>query len=162
MAGRVLITQGIRPLAQRVGKLLQGQYEVKFGSAEEVPQVLLQRGNYIQFPGVNTVAFEHELLRICLDNGIDVLIPLGEKEIGLLARAQQLFAEYDIAIWIPDATQSEKLSLIRNPDRPLPLLVLDRGVTVAGEQPGNPVGALSGVFTQPTPAAGLALCCIAD
>ena len=162
MAGRVLITQGTRPFAQRVGKLLQEQYEVQFGSAEEVPQVLLQTGNYIQFPGVDTVAFEHELLRTCLDNRIDVLIPLGEKEIGLLARAQQLFAEYDIAIWIPDAAHSETLGLMRNPERRFPLLVLNHGVAVAGEQQGNPSGTLSGVFTQPTPSAGLALCCIAD
>src|SRR3546814_15602118 len=99
MTNRVLITQGTRPFAQRVGKLLQTHYKVQFGSADEVPQVLLQTGNYIQFPGVDTAAFEHELLRSCLDNRIDVVIPLGAKEIDLLARAQQLFAEYGIAVW---------------------------------------------------------------
>lgn len=163
MVSRVLITQGMRPFAQRVGKLLQGQYTVQFGAAEEIPQVLLHTGNYIQFSGVDAAAFEHELLRACLDNGIDAVIPLGEREIGLLARTQQLFAEYDIAIWMPDVTYPDELKLLRNPERHLPLVVLDHGVAVGGgDQSFVQPTELSGVFARPMPSETLALCCIAD
>lgn len=162
MAVRILITQGTRPFAQRVGQLLQGQYTVQFGSAEAVPQVLLATGNYIQLIGVEAAAFEHELLRKCLDYRIGVLIPLGEREIGLLARAHQLFAEYGVAIWMPDAKHLGELEVIRNLERRLPLAVLDRGITVAGERQVEHPATLSGVFTQPTTGDGLALCCIAD
>lgn len=161
MARTVLITQGMRPFAQRVGKLLQVDYAVRFGSADEIPHVLLQLDSYIQIPGVDTGAFEHEVLRICLDNRIDVLIPLGEKEIDLLDRAQQLFAEYNIAVWLPDATHPGVLNRVKNPERRLPLLILDRGVAVAGATESKYRNTLSGVFTQPT-SDELALCCIAD
>ena len=162
MTDRVLITQGTRPFAQRVGQLLQNRYAVQFGSAEAIPEVLLGTGNYIQLPGAATPAFEHELLRKCLDNRVDVLIPLGEREIDLLARAQQLFAEYDIAIWIPDMAGAGELKLLRNPERRFPLLVIDHGVAVAGEQQGKYPATLSGVFAVLVPAETLALCCIAD
>ncbi|MEC3881420.1 hypothetical protein [Parapedobacter sp. 10938] len=161
MASRILITHGTRPFAQRVGKLLRDRYEVRFGSADDVPHVLLQTGNYIQFPGVDTAAFEHELLRTCLDNHIDAVVPLGEKEMGLLARAQLLFAEYSIAIWMPDGGYLGGLNLLRNPERQWPLVVLDHGVAVAGAQLEEQPTALSGVFTRPSPTEALALCCIA-
>lgn len=162
MERRVLITQGTRPFAQRVGKLLPSPYQVRFGSADEIPQVLLQTGHYIQFPGVDTAAFEHELLRACLDNGIEVVIPLGEQEIDLLARAKQLFAEYGIAIWMPDAAHPGELVLVSNPERHLPLVVLDRGVVVSEGQQGEQPGTLSGVFTRRISTEALALCCITD
>lgn len=158
----MLITHGTRPFAQRVGKLLQPQYDVLFGSADEVSDVLLQTGRYIQLPGADTAAFEHGLLRSCLDNGIDVVVPLGEKEVGLLGHAQQLFAEYGIAIWIPDAVHPEEVNWMRNPDRHLPLMVLNRGVVVIGDQHPAQPDTLSGVFTRPTPTEGMRLCCIAD
>ncbi len=161
MASRVLITQGTRPFAQRLGKLLQAEHTVQFGSAEEIPFVLLQTGRYVQFPGISTGAFEHGLLRICLDNSIDVLIPLGEEEIDLLVRAKQLFAEYGIAIWGPDAADPGQLTLIKNPGRHLPLLVFDHGIAVVGETGSEQPSTLSGVFT-PLASGELALCCIAD
>ncbi|MGV3763247.1 hypothetical protein [Parapedobacter sp.] len=162
MASRVLITHGTRPFAQRVGKLLPGRYEVRFGSADEIPQVLLQTGNYIQFRGVDTAAFEHELLRTCLDNEIDVVVPLGEREIDLLAHAQQLFTEYGVAVWIPDAVYGGRPTLLRDPERRLPLVLLDHGVTVAGEPQEGQSASLSGVFTRPSPSEPLVHCCIAE
>ena len=56
MGGYVLITQGMRPFAQRVGKLLQTRYAVRFGSADEVPRVLLQTGKYVGLPRAGTQA----------------------------------------------------------------------------------------------------------
>ncbi|WP_262246144.1 hypothetical protein [Parapedobacter soli] len=162
MSGRILITQGTRPFAQRVGKLLQVQYEVLFGAADEIPQVLLRTGNYMQFPQVNAAAFEHVMLRTCLDGGVDVLIPLGEQEIRALARTQQLFAEYGIAVWVPDAGHLDELGMMRNPGRHYPLLVLDRGTAVVGEQPPTLTHTMSGVFARLDSAHELAWCCIAD
>lgn len=159
MAGKVLITYGTRPLAQRVAKLLEGRYGVLFGSADDIPEVLVQTGNYVRLPGAHTAAFEHVLLRVCLDNGIDVVIPLGGEEIDLLARTKPLFAEYGIAVWVPDPAPGESLARLVNPERRLPLVVLDHGMAVAGgHQEGQPA-TLSGVFTRPAPLEGLTLCC---
>lgn len=162
MAGGVLITQGTRPFAQRVAKFLQAQHMVLFGSAEEFPEVLLRSGNYLRIPAVTAPVFVHEILKVCLDNGIETLIPLGEHELYPMAKARQLFSEYGISVWIPEETELQSLAVIKNPPKQLPLLLLCDGRALS-EPHGNELhGTLSGVFTARAPGGGLALCCIAD
>ena len=162
MKGKVLITQGTQPFAQRVGKLLDGQYEVCYGAAGDIPAVLLRNKNYLQLPVHTEAAFEHEVLRTCLDRAVDAVIPLGEKEMDLLGRARQLFTEYGIAIWLPDAAHPSGPGLLKNPDRRFPLVVVDRGVVMAGEQRSDLGTTLSGVFAEVNGEKELALCCITD
>lgn len=162
MKGKLLITQGTQPFAQRVGKLLDGQYDVCFGAAGDIPEVLLRNKHYLQLPIHTEAAFEHEVLRTCLDQAVDAVIPLGEKEMDLLGRARQLFAEYGIAIWLPDEAHPSGLALLRNPDRRFPLVVVDHGVAVAGEQCDGLDATLSGVLAELDGERTLALCCITD
>lgn len=162
MTGKVLITQGTRPFAQRVAKLLPAQQTVLFCAADEMPDVLLRAGNYFKAPRADTPAYVHEMLKVCLDNEIGTLIPLGENELYLMAGARPLFLEYGIAVWIPEAVDLAELAIIANPPRQLPLLVLYNGVAIAGDHESERYDALSGIFTRSDSGDELALCCIAD
>ena len=163
MLSKVLITQGTRPFAQRVAKqLLPPEANVLFGSADEVPAVLLNTGNYLRITHPKMPAFAHEMLKICLDHVVDVLIPLGRDELFPLAEARQLFAEYGIAIWLPDVVDLAELTIIENPPRQLPLLLLRDGVPVADTIDAQQYGSLSGIFSVSDEGGELALCCIVD
>ena len=163
MKGKVLITQGVRLFALRVGQLLGDQFDVFFGTADEIPSVLLQQERYLKLPSHTHAAFEHELLRICLDNAIDTVIPLGESEIALLGSAVPLFAEYGISIWAPHGSRLGALTLLRDPDRRFTPVVVDRGRVVAGNmQSPEFAHTLSGVFAQVEAANEMALCCVVD
>ncbi len=162
MVGKVLITQGTRPFAQRVAKLLSAQRVVWFGAADEIPDVLLRMDSYLKIPRADAQAFAHEILKICLDHEIEILIPLGEHELYPMAEARQLFSEYGIAIWVPGVAQLAELPVIGNPPRQFPLMVLCHGTVVVGAHGGERYGALSGVFTQSDSGGELALCCVAD
>lgn len=161
MASTVLITQGTRPFAQRVAKLLPAVQTVLF-CADELPVVLLRVGNYFKAPSTDTPAFVHEMLKLCLDNDVDTLIPLGKHELYAMAEARQLFSEYDIAIWVPEVADLTALPVIENPPRQLPLLLLHNGTAITPALYGGHFDTLSGVFTPSDSGDELALCCIAD
>lgn len=163
MSSKVLITQGTRPFAQRVAKqMLPAGSIVLFGSADEMPAVLLNTGNYLHITHPKTPAFAHEMLKICLDHVVDVLIPLGRDELFPLAEARQLFAEYGISIWLPDVADLAELTIIENPPRQLPLLLLRDGIPVTDTVNRQQYGSLSGIFSVSDEGDELALCCIAD
>lgn len=163
MSSNVLITQGIRPFAQRVAReLLPLETTITFGSADEMPDVLINTGNYLRIAQPKTAAFVHEMLKICLDHAVDALIPLGRSELLPLAEARQLFAEYGIAIWLPSITDLTELVIIENPPRRLPLLALHEGIPAITKASGPRYGSLSGVFSISDEGDELALCCIAD
>lgn len=162
MAGPVLITWGTRPFAQRVAKLLPAAQPVLFCAADELPEVLLRSGNYLRAPRADSPAFVHEMLKICLDNNVKTLIPLGSNELYAMAEARQLFSEYGIAIWVPEVIDLAELAVIENPPRQLPLLLLHKGNTVTGAREDEQYDTLSGVFTPSDSGDELALCCIAD
>lgn len=143
--GKVLITYGTRPLAQRVARLLPAGQPVVFGSADEVPEVLLRTGNYLSIPRSAAPAFVHEVLKVCLDRAVTTLVPLGANECYPMAEAKPLFAEYGIAVAVPDLTELESLVIIENPPRQLPLTLFPNGI-----------------FTPSDSGDEWALCCIAD
>lgn len=162
MHGHVLITQGTRPFAQRVGKLLPDGPRVLFGSSDEVPDVLVQTGNYLQFPKAGSPAFVHRVLKICLDMEVETLLPLGANELYPMAEARQLFAEYGIDVWVPTIPQLAGLPVLENPPRQLPLMVLRNGTVLNRDGNSNRYDTLSGVFTPSDAGDELALCCIGD
>ncbi|WP_143053828.1 ATP-grasp domain-containing protein [Parapedobacter koreensis] len=162
----MLITQGMRPFAQRVANQLSERQRkhVLFGSSEEMPQVLLRLDNYLKIPQVSTAAFAHEMLKTCLDKHVAILIPLGVDELYPLAEARQLFSEYGITICVPSPTELAELAIIENPPKQLPLLLLHHGRPVVAdqEQAIGQYGTLSGVFSPADSGDELALCCVAD
>ncbi len=164
MQGNVLITQGTRPFAQRIARSLSEIYTLSFGSADDIPSVLLQMGNYLNIPSASSPAFVHEMLKRCLDREIGSLIPLGADELQPMAAARPLFSEYGIDIWVPDSATLRGLSRVYNPPKHLALTVLHAGKPVIGQGGGGLHEGLSGVFSSTDPGSEQpwALCCIAD
>lgn len=143
----ILVTQGLKPFAQRVAKLLK-DCTVVFGTADEIPDILLRTANYVAIPSDNKHTYVHEVLKTCLDRRVDVLLPLGLYELRPIAEAKALFSEYGIAIWVPDTPSLVELAIIENPPRELQLVVLS-----------DENGPLSGVFARSDTGDELALCC---
>jgi len=162
MQDKVLITQGMRPFAQRVAKLLPVTYTPLFGSAEDVPDVLITQGKFLRIPPVNTPVFIHEVLKKCLDKEISAVIPLGIEELYPMAEARPLFSEYGIDIWVPDVAELANLPIIENPPKQLSLIVLAEGRAINGGGLDKVGEGVSGIFTRSDSGDELALCCIAD
>jgi len=125
---KILITYGTRPLAQRIAKSLVDKFEVKFATSESVPSVLMQQ--YYAIPNAANPTFSHELLKLCLDNQIDYLLPLGFKELESLSEAKLLFEEYDIWLIGPDTEELKHTFVLSNPNKDLEVMVIDRGVNL--------------------------------
>jgi len=157
----ILITHGIRPFAQRVARQLSGERRVVFGTADELPDVLLNSGKYISLPNASSSAFVHEMLKVCLDHPIATVIPLGKLELARLLEAKILFDEYGIQLLLPQRQVMDKLMIIENPPTQLPLIILEKGSVITGDS-RQWDAALSGVFTPSDSGDEMALCCIAD
>ncbi len=165
MAQYTLITQGTKPLAQRLARLLPATHRVVFGAADEMPEVLLRSGNYVRIPQAVSPAFAHEMLKRCLDSQVEVLIPLGKYELKPLLEAKLLFNEYGIRILLPEQSLFDQLMLFENPPVQLPLHVLENGQPLnqaAVDITGPMDTGLSGVFILSDSGDEAALCCLAD
>jgi len=129
---KLLITFGTRPLAQRIAKLIQSQYDVKFASSEEVPSFLA--ANYSKIPtGINPT-FAHELLKLCLDKQIDYLLPLGLSEVQSLSETKLLFEEYGIHVLSPDKSDLEDIFVLENPASTIELLICEKGKSIHSDK----------------------------
>lgn len=162
MQDKVLITQGMQPFAQRVAKRLPAAYVPLFGSAADVPQVLIDGGNFLRIPHPNAPAFVHEVLKRCLDREISVVIPLGIQELHPMAEARPLFSEYGIDVWVPAVNTLTQLPVIENPPKQMPLVILSADTVIVGKRVNRQFDGLSGVFTPSDSGDEMALCCVAD
>ncbi|MBD1433878.1 hypothetical protein H8B06_13655 [Sphingobacterium sp. DN00404] len=112
MIDTILITYGTRPFAQRVSRLLSARYEVVYASSEPFPDLLLKQ-NYHRIPtGVNPT-FAHEILKLCLDKGCQMILPLGEMELQPINEARILLEEYGIVVLLPH--DLEECFMLENP-----------------------------------------------
>lgn|SRR5690606_1309778 len=121
---KILITYGTRPLAQRVSKLLRSKFEILYCSNESIPDLLL-KGDYRKIPTGVDPTFAHELLKLCLDDGCQYILPLGKMELGALHQARVLFKEYDIDILIPK--NIDEVMILEQPETGLPLQIFQDG-----------------------------------
>ncbi len=83
--------------AHRVQKLLSTE-KVVLGDYADIPAFMLQTGKMLKLPNPASDSYTHQMLTLCLDNGIAQLYALQEKEYRVLALATQLFDEYGIQI----------------------------------------------------------------
>jgi len=135
----------MRAFAQRVARRLPASYKPLFGSAEEVPQVLLDQGNFCSLLPVTAPAFLHQLLKVCLDRQVAAILPLGIEELYPIAEARSLFSEYGVEVWLPDAATLASIPIIENPPKQLRLKLTEEGV-----------------FTPSDSGNELALCCVSE
>lgn len=158
----MLITQGTRLFAQRLARQLSGKHRVLFGATDEMPEVLLRSGNYVRIPHADVPAFAHEMLKVCLDSGVERLIPLGKQELQPLLEAKVLFGEYGVRILLPEKEVFDTLVCFENPPVQLPVLVLENGQSINQATPEKMNPALSGTFILADSGDEVALCCISD
>lgn len=156
----VLITHGTTPFAQRVARQFPATYRITFGVAEQLPEALMRTGKYKQIPAGKVPDFAHALLNLCLDMDISTLLPLGRAEILPLARAAQLFAEYQIEVLLPPLLLLETIPVYVNPVKEALPVVLVRGHDVRTETDFMPDFPYSGVYLQADDGETPALCCV--
>lgn len=83
--------------AHRLKALLSTE-KIILGDYADIPDFMLQPGKMIKLPNPTSDSYTHQMLTLCLDNGIAQLYALQEEEYRVLALATQLFDEYGIQI----------------------------------------------------------------
>lgn len=129
---RILITYGTEALAQRIGKLLAGQFEVLYASSQAFPDVLLKQ-QYRKLPTAVNPTFVHELLKLALDESITYILPLGKEELPVLQGARVLLEEYDQQLLMP--LDLADTLILERPDKQMPIRLIHAGLDLlTGEQ----------------------------
>ncbi|HEY8928768.1 MAG TPA: hypothetical protein VIM55_06240 [Mucilaginibacter sp.] len=93
---KILITSATSAEAHK----LKNQFPedtVILGDYRELP-VFMQ---LVKLPGPASMSYAHEMLTLCLDNGIEKVYALQDEEYEGLFKAEQLFNEYGINISKP-------------------------------------------------------------
>ncbi len=121
---RILITYGTDALAQRIGKMLAGQFEVLYASSQPFPDVLLKQ-QYRKLPTAANPTFVHEVLKLALDESIDYILPLGKEELPALQEARILFEEYGQSLLMP--LDLDNTLILQHPDKHMPIRLISAG-----------------------------------
>jgi len=121
----ILITAGTTALALRLKKNLSPNFNVFLADSNEIPSVV--KNQYLQLPKDNSFSFVHEVLKVALDSHINYILPLNDKEIIRLSQNITLFEEYGIDVLIPEADELLTIKTTNNPDKSLPLALLQNG-----------------------------------
>ena len=96
---RILITSAISAKAHRLKSKLNTS-GIILGDYHDLPDFMLKKGEMIKLPNPKSIAYQHEMLTLCLDSCIDIIYVLDNKEAELLLESKQLFIEYNIDIQI--------------------------------------------------------------
>ena len=97
----------------------------------------------IKTPHPESASFAHEMLTLCLDLGVQQLIPLRRAELLPLEEARLLFLEFDINLIIPQA------EIIKAHLKPVEgnIVVLNRSEVIGGDRSVSiPHSLTDGVF----------------
>jgi len=146
--------------AQRVAHTLPSGYEITFGDATAIPQVLINNGKYIVIPQYNHTAFSHELLKLALHLGINVIVPLMKEEIIQLAESKALFAEYGIQVAVPTLEALKTVDFVLNPGKELSPVVILNGKLVGEDEEEITTEDLAGVCLLSDSKEDLFFCCL--
>jgi hypothetical protein len=99
---KILITGGKSAAALKLLKAFPGQ-EIVLADYGDIPSFASANYTFITLGQVND-AIAHNILNICLDYGIDMLLPIHEFEINPIAKSKILFQEFNIQVLLPEQT----------------------------------------------------------
>lgn len=68
------------------------------GDYNELPDFMVKNMGLLKLPSPASVSYQHEILTLCLDKGIDTVYALTGQELSLLRESELLFKEYNIDI----------------------------------------------------------------
>lgn len=101
---KILITGGKTATALKLVKAFN-HAEILLGDYGDMPNISTSSYSFTELGKWNTEILAHNLLTKCLDNGVDVLLPLYEAEIMALSRSLVLFDEFGIKVLVPENPQ---------------------------------------------------------
>ena len=104
---KILITGGKSAVALKLLKAFEG-HSVVLADYGEVPSFPSTAFQFISLGEKNEDTLAHTLLNNCLDQNIDVILPLHHFEILAMAKANILFNEFNVSILLPAVTAIEK------------------------------------------------------
>jgi hypothetical protein len=99
---KILITGGKSATTLKLLKAFEG-YEIVLADYGEIPSFTSANYKFITLGEVND-AIAHNILNVCLDYGIDMILPVHEFEINPIAKSKILFQEFNIQVLLPDLT----------------------------------------------------------
>ncbi len=126
----VLITAANSAQAYKLKGLLSNSETVLLGDYLDIPELMVKNGTMIKTPSPQSASFAHEMLTLCLDKAITMLLPLRQAELLPLAESRQLFLEFDIQLIIP---QTELLSTSSRSNEGS-VVVMNRSEVIAGNR----------------------------
>ncbi|MES2653026.1 MAG: hypothetical protein V4663_14895 [Bacteroidota bacterium] len=99
---KVLITGGKSALALKMLKAFE-QHQVLLADYGEMPNFSSSAYSFISLGEKNEDTIAHTLLNHCLNEGVDLILPLHTFEIISIAKAKILFNEFNIELLLPNA-----------------------------------------------------------
>ena len=103
---KILITGGKSAATLKLLKAFAG-HEIVLADYGDIPSFPSANYTFITLGEVND-AIAHNILNICLDYGIEMVLPLHEFEINHIAKSKVLFQEFNIAVLLPELTDIVK------------------------------------------------------
>lgn len=97
---KILITSALSAKAYQIKNQLADS-DIILGDYNDMPDFMISQGKMIKLPNPASSSYAHQMLTLCLDNGVEVLYLLDDKEAQGLAGSKQLFIEYNIDIQTP-------------------------------------------------------------
>ena len=101
---KILITGGKSATALKVRRAFENE-QVILADYGDVPSFSSSTYQLISLGEKNEETIAHNLLNHCLDDAIDIIIPLNRFEIEPLAKAKILFDEFNVNVLLPDASK---------------------------------------------------------
>jgi hypothetical protein len=145
----VLITGAAAAGAHRLQRILELD-QVIFADQQDLPKALFTKTQFFQIPKGDSSTFAHQLLRLALDQSIDMIFPLRRDEIAALSETKKLFEEYNIDILVPDS--AELAELLKNSTAAGDeVVVVKDGMVLSGQLlEENDLPAQTGLFICPS------------
>ncbi|MBB2144436.1 hypothetical protein GM921_02990 [Pedobacter sp. LMG 31464] len=107
---KILITGGNSATALKLVKAF-ATYQVILADYGEVPSLTSSAYTLISLGEKNEDVLAHTLLNKCLDEGVDLILPIHNFEIEAVVKAETLFNEFNIQVLVPNR---EELDLYFN------------------------------------------------
>jgi hypothetical protein len=93
----ILITAATSASAHKLKNKLNNP-DVLLGDYAGLPDFMVKSMELLKLPNPASVSYQHEMLTLCLDRGIDTVYVLTGQELSLLHESELLFKEYNIDI----------------------------------------------------------------
>jgi hypothetical protein len=99
---KILITGGKSAATLKLLKAFEG-HEIILADYGDIPSFTSAQYKFITLGEVND-SIAHNVLNLCLDYGIEMVLPVHEFEINPIAKSKVLFEEFNIEVLLPEVT----------------------------------------------------------